>query len=81
MKDPNRYGFDKDFEAGRVCGGTANSFLDIDSACPLSTSARIAIGSGKEAITAPNNSVFGFVNLDPEDTQANKIYKEFMNAE
>lgn len=81
MEDPDGYGSNGDFEAGRVCGGTADSLLDIDSARPPLASARIAAGPGGEAVTAPGNGASGSVDPGPEDTQANEMYKEFMNAE
>ena len=81
MEDPDGYGSDGDFEAGHVCGGTADSDQYIDSARPPLASACIAAGPGGEAVMAPGNGASESVDPGPEDTQANKMYKEFINTE
>lgn len=81
LEDPDRYGSDVDFEVGRVRGGTADSPLDINNARHPPASARTATGLGGETIAAPGNGASGSMDPGLEDTQANEMYKEFMNTE
>lgn len=64
----------------RVCNSTVDSPLDIKSAHPSSSSTRIAAGPSEKAVTALGNSVSRFVDPGPENTQANEMYKKFINT-
>lgn len=81
LEDQDRYKSDRDFKAGRVCSGTSYLPFDINNACPPLVSICIIADPVKKAIMAPRNSGSGSVDSDTEDTSANKMYKEMMNAE